>query len=61
MSKKNDIHTIKSKIKNIYDFFSGSDICFMIGCVIAGIALYFDYKLLGIIAFCILLVARVTG
>ena len=51
----------KNKIKEIHDFFSGSDICFIIGCVIAGVAIYFDYKLLGVIALCILLLARVTG
>lgn len=32
-----------------------------IGCVIAGVAIYFDYKLLGVIGLCILLLARVTG
>ena len=52
---------MKNKIKEMYDFFSGSDICFIIGCVIDGVAIYFDYKLLGVIALCILLLARVTG
>lgn len=52
---------MKNKIKEMYDFFSGSDICFIIGCVIAGAAIYFDYKLLGVIGLCILLLARVTG
>lgn len=61
MSRKNSINTMKNKIKEIHDFFSGSDICFIIGCVIAGVAIYFDYKLLGVIALCILLLARVTG
>ena len=61
MSRKNSINTMKNKIKEMYDFFSGSDICFIIGCVIAGVAIYFDYKLLGVIALCILLLARVTG
>ena len=61
MSRKNSINTMKNKIKEIHDFFSGSDICFIIGCVIAGAAIYFDYKLLGVIALCILLLARVTG
>lgn len=32
-----------------------------IGCVIAGVAIYFDYKLLGVIGLCILFLARVTG
>lgn len=61
MSRKNSINTMKNKIKEIHDFFSGSDICFIIGCVIAGVAIYFGYKLLGVIALCILLLARVTG
>ena len=61
MSRKNSINTMKNKIKEIYDFLSGSDICFIIGCVIAGVAIYFNYKLLGVIALCILLLARVTG
>ena len=61
MSRKNSVNTMKNKIKEIHDFFSGSDICFIIGCVIAGVAIYFDYKLLGVIALCILLLARVTG
>ena len=61
MSRKNSINTMKNKIKEIHDFFSGSAICFIIGCVIAGVAIYFDYKLLGVIALCILLLARVTG
>ena len=52
---------MKNKIKEMYDFFSGSDICFIIGCVIAGVAIYFDYKLLGVIGLCILFLARVTG
>lgn len=52
---------MKNKIKEMYDFFSGSDICFIIGCVIAGVVIYFDYKLLGVIGLCILLLARVTG
>lgn len=59
--QKNSINTMKNKIKEMYDFFSGSDICFIIGCVIAGVAIYFDYKLLGVIGLCILLLARVTG
>lgn len=59
--QKNSINTMKNKIKGMYDFFSGSDICFIIGCVIAGVAIYFDYKLLGVIGLCILLLARVTG
>ena len=61
MSRKNSVNTMKNKIKEMYDFFSGSDICFIIGCVIAGVAIYFDYKLLGVIGLCILLLARVTG
>ena len=61
MGRKNSINTMKNKIKEIYDFFGGSDICFIIGCVIAGVAIYFDYKLLGVIGLCILLLARVTG
>ena len=61
MSRKNSINTMKNKIKEMYDFFSGSDICFIIGGVIVGVAIYFDYKLLGVIALCILLLARVTG
>ena len=52
---------MKNKIREMYDFFSGSDICFIIGCVIAGVAIYLDYKLLGVIGLCILLLARVTG
>lgn len=59
--QKNSVNTMKNKIKEMYDFFSGSDICFIIGCVIAGVAIYFDYKLLGVIGLCILLLARVTG
>lgn len=59
--QKNSINTMKNKIKEMYDFFSGSDICFIIGCVIAGVAIYFEYKLLGVIGLCILLLARVTG
>lgn len=61
MSRKNSVNTMKNKIKEMYDFFSGSDICFIIECVIVGVAIYFDYKLLGVIALCILLLARVTG
>ena len=52
---------MKNKIKEIYDFLSGSDVCFIIGCAIAGVAIYFNYKLLGVIALCILLLDRVTG
>ena len=31
MSRKNSVNTMKNKIKEMYDFFSGSDICCVIG------------------------------